>query len=65
MCMCACFFQVGKAWAPSVVYIGDCEKTWQKKVPKTDKVTKQYSYCCIEFILSLDCFLSITPISRV
>jgi SpoVK/Ycf46/Vps4 family AAA+-type ATPase len=30
-------FKVGKAWAPSVVYIGDCEKTWQKKVPKTDK----------------------------
>ena len=31
--------QVGKAWAPSVVYIGDCEKTWMKKVPKTDKVS--------------------------
>jgi hypothetical protein len=31
-------FKVGKAWAPSVVYIGDCEKTWMKKVPKTDKV---------------------------
>jgi SpoVK/Ycf46/Vps4 family AAA+-type ATPase len=30
-------FKVGKAWAPSVVYIGDCEKTWMKKVPKTDK----------------------------
>lgn len=30
--------QVAKAWQPSVVYIGDCERTWMKKVPKTDKV---------------------------
>ena len=30
--------QVAKAWQPSVVYIGDCEKTWMKKIPKTDKV---------------------------
>ena len=37
VCVCA-LLQVGKAWAPSVVYIGECEKTWQKKVPKTDKV---------------------------
>ena len=41
MCVCVLLVsvsQVGKAWAPSVVYIGDCEKTWMKKVPKTDKV---------------------------
>lgn len=30
-------FQVAKAWQPSVVYIGECERTWMKKVPKTDK----------------------------
>ena len=32
------FPQVAKAWPPSVVYIGDCERTFMKKIPKTDKV---------------------------
>lgn len=29
--------KVGRSLQPSVFYIGDCEKTWMKKVPKTDK----------------------------
>ena len=32
------FPQVAKAWPPSVVYIGECERTFMKKIPKTDKV---------------------------
>lgn len=31
--------KVGRSLQPSVFYIGDCEKTWMKKVPKTDKVS--------------------------
>ena len=31
-------FKVAKALQPSVVYIGDAEKTWMKKAPKGDKV---------------------------
>ena len=30
--------QVAKAWPPSIVYIGDCEMSFMKKIPKTDKV---------------------------
>eukprot|EP00112_Aurelia_sp_Birch-Aquarium-sp1_P000787 Seg1077.3 transcript_id=Seg1077.3/GoldUCD/mRNA.D3Y31 product="Dynein regulatory complex protein 11" protein_id=Seg1077.3/GoldUCD/D3Y31 len=30
-------FKVARQLPPSVVYIGDCEKTFLKKVPKTDK----------------------------
>eukprot|EP00111_Clytia_hemisphaerica_P004244 TCONS_00012119-protein len=30
-------FKVARQLAPSVVYVGDCEKTFQKKLPKTDK----------------------------
>lgn len=29
-------FKVGRALQPSVIYIGDCEKMFKKKVPKTD-----------------------------
>lgn len=32
-------FQVARQLQPSVVYIGDAERTFVKKVPKTDKVT--------------------------
>lgn len=31
--------QVGKALQPSVIYIGDCEKMFKKKIPKTDPVS--------------------------
>uniref|UniRef100_A0A1X7USQ5 ATPase AAA-type core domain-containing protein n=1 Tax=Amphimedon queenslandica TaxID=400682 RepID=A0A1X7USQ5_AMPQE len=31
-------FKVAKAWPPSVVLIGHCERTFRKKIPKTDKV---------------------------
>lgn len=31
-------FKVAKHWPPSVVHIGDCQRTWMKKIPKTDKV---------------------------
>ncbi len=34
------FFQVAKLWPPAVVYIGECERTFMKKIPKTDKVKK-------------------------
>jgi len=30
-------FKVARKLAPSVIYIGDCEKIFQKKIPKTDK----------------------------
>jgi len=30
-------FKVARLLPPSIVYVGDCEKTFQKKVPKTDK----------------------------
>jgi len=30
--------QVGSALQPSILYIGDCEKMFKKKVPKTDLV---------------------------
>jgi SpoVK/Ycf46/Vps4 family AAA+-type ATPase len=30
-------FKVAKLWSPSVVYVGDCERTFVKKIPKTDK----------------------------
>jgi SpoVK/Ycf46/Vps4 family AAA+-type ATPase len=30
-------FKVARALQPSIVYIGDAEKTWMKKIPKTDK----------------------------
>ncbi len=33
---------MARAWQPSVVYIDDCERTWVKKIPKTDKV----AYIC-------------------
>ena len=32
------YFQVARNFQPAVIYIGDCEKTFQKKIPKTDKV---------------------------
>ena len=31
-------FKVAKHWPPGVVHINDCERTWVKKIPKTDKV---------------------------
>ena len=34
--------QVARAWPPSVVFIGDCERTFMKKIPKTDKVNTKY-----------------------
>ena len=33
------FFQVGRALQPSVFYVGDCEKMFKKKIPKTDPVS--------------------------
>jgi SpoVK/Ycf46/Vps4 family AAA+-type ATPase len=30
-------FKVARAWPPSIVYIGECERTFMKKIPKTDK----------------------------
>ena len=32
--------QVAKSWPPAVVFIGECERTFMKKIPKTDKVSK-------------------------
>ena len=37
--------KVGKALQPSVIYIGDCEKQFLKKVPKADK--EVYVSCLI------------------
>ena len=34
-----CMFKVGRALQPSVFYIGDCEKMFKKKIPKTDPVS--------------------------
>ena len=34
--------QVGMALQPSVIYIGDCEKMFKKKIPKTDPVSIHY-----------------------
>ena len=34
-----CLLQVARQLQPSIVYIGDAERTFVKKVPKTDKVT--------------------------
>ena len=31
-------FKVARALQPSVIYIGGAERSWMKKVPKTDKV---------------------------
>ena len=31
--------QVGRALQPSVFYIGECEKMFKKKIPKTDPVS--------------------------
>ena len=39
--------KVGRQLQPSVILIGDAERTWVKKVPKTDKV-RMY------FILALE-----------
>ena len=55
------FSQVGKIWAPSFVYIGDCEKTWQKKVPKTDKVWMEYSHSTH---MSFNLFSPFSPILK-
>ena len=41
------FIQVARAWQPSIVFIGDCERTWVKKVPKTDKVCEYHTYIAI------------------
>lgn len=41
-------FQVGRELQPSVIYIGDCERMFKKKIPKTDPVSLNYSgfkYC--------------------
>ena len=35
--------KVGRNLQPSVLYIGDAERTWLKKVPKTDKVRWMWS----------------------
>lgn len=32
-------FQVGRELQPSVIYIGDCERMFKKKIPKTDPVS--------------------------
>ena len=32
--------QVAKQWPPSVVYVGECERMFIKKIPKTDKVSR-------------------------
>ena len=45
------FLQVARQMQPSVVYIGDAEKTFMKKIPKTDKVNND------DFILLLIIFL--------
>jgi len=31
-------FKVAKHWPPGVIHIDNCERTWVKKIPKTDKV---------------------------
>ena len=36
------FLQVARQMQPSVVYIGDAEKTFMKKIPKTDKVNNDF-----------------------
>ena len=33
-------FKVAKHWPPGVIHIDNCERTWVKKIPKTDKVCK-------------------------
>lgn len=35
-------FQVGRELQPSVIYIGDCERMFKKKIPKTDPVSLNY-----------------------
>ena len=35
-------FKVAKHWPPGVVHINECERTWVKKIPKTDKVQHHY-----------------------
>ena len=42
------YSQVARQMQPSVVYIGDAEKTFVKKVPKTDKVS-----CELHVVLNL------------
>ena len=32
-------FKVAKHWPPGVIHIDSCERTWVKKIPKTDKVS--------------------------
>ena len=43
-------YQVARQLQPSVVYIGDAERTFVKKVPKTDKVFSRSS--CFVFLTS-------------
>lgn len=45
--------QVGRALQPSVFYIGDCEKMFKKKIPKTDPVNY------LTFFLAF-CLISLT-----
>lgn len=52
-----CLLQVARQLQPSVVYIGDAERTFVKKVPKTDKVTFNsfftfHDLCCYMHIVN-------------
>lgn len=43
-----CFIhQVGRALQPSVFFVGDCEKMFKKKIPKTDPVSSLQSDSCV------------------
>ena len=45
-----CFaVQVGRALQPSVIYMGECEKMFKKKIPKTDLVIKALLCCDVSF----------------
>ena len=40
ICNISVVYQVARQLQPSVVYVGDAERTFVKKVPKTDKVIR-------------------------
>ena len=58
--------QVARQLQPSVVYVGDTERTFVKKIPKTDKVTgPSLVFCLLEpDWLSSECFLKPKPVKR-
>ena len=43
LCCFVLLSQVARQLQPSVIWIGDAEKTFYKKVPKPEKEVKQYS----------------------